>query len=189
MATKKTESKESPSIVEQGTENVGKIRDIIFGANMREYEERFATLDEQLNQEVKRLRDETDKRMNKFEDYVRAELGKLGDKLNTEKKERTEEAKDIGNDISALEGRLLTAIGDVDAQLAHDSKEIRENLREQVKELMDGMRQLQDDLSSAMNKQSGALRDAKVDRAGLSDMFTEMAMRLNGDLELPSGKD
>lgn len=187
MASKKTD--ESPSMLEQGTENVGKIRDIIFGANMREYDERFARLDEQLNKEVKRLRDETDTRMDKFEDYVRDELGKLSDKLTAEKKERQEEEKGIGNDMSALEDRLTTAIGDVDAQLAHDAQEIRENLREQAKELMNSMRQLQDDLSTALDKQSGVLRDAKVDRAALSDMFTEMAMRLNGELELPPVKD
>lgn len=175
MTTKKSEEK--TSIIEQGTENVGKIRDIIFGANMREYDERFATLDEQLNKEVKRLREETDKRMNKFEDFVKSELSKLADKLSTEKKERTEEDKSIGNDMVALEDRVTTAIGEVDAQLGHEAQEIRESLRAQVKELMDNL-----------NKQSGSLRDSKVDRAGLADMFTELSMRLTGDLELPTSQ-
>lgn len=174
---------------EQSAENVNKIRDIIFGANMREYEERFNQLDEELGNQIKRLRDDTDKRMDKFEDYVKSELSKLGEKLTTEKRERIDEEKSIGNDMSSLENRLTQAIGDVDAQLAHDAQEIRDNLRSQVKELMDSMRQLQDELSENLNKQSGALRDAKVDRAGLSDMFTELAMRLNGDLELPKGQD
>lgn len=186
MATSKTEN--SKGMVEQSTENVGKIRDIIFGANMREYEERFATLDEQLNKEVKRLRDETDKRMDKFEDFVKSELSKLADKLSLEKKERLEEEKSIGNDMVSLEDRMTTAVGDVDAQLGHEAQEIRESLRAQVKELMDSMRQLQDELSDNLNKQSGSLRDSKVDRAGLADMFTELSMRLTGDLELPTSQ-
>ena len=186
MRTKKTEDKRG--IIKQSTENFGKIREIIFGANMREYEERFATLDEQLNKEVKRLREETDKRMDKFEDFVKSELTKLGDKLSTEKKERIEEEKSIGNDMVSLEDRMTTAIGEVDAQLGHEAQEIRESLRTQVKELMDSMRQLQDELSDNLNKQSGNLRDSKVDRAGLADMFTELSMRLTGDLELPISK-
>lgn len=188
MSNKNTDKPQANS-ADQSAENVNKIRDIIFGANMREYEDRFNQLDKELSQQIKRLRDDTDKRMDKFEDYVKSELGKLGEKLSTEKRERLDEEKSIGSDLSSLENRLTQAIGDVDSQLAHDAQEIRDNLRSQVKELMDSMRQLQDELSESMNKQSGALRDTKVDRAGLSDMFTELAMRLNGDLELPSGQD
>jgi gas vesicle protein len=152
---------------------------------MREYEDRFETIEKNLEAQVNRLRADYDSRMDKFEEYVKDELKKLGEKITQEKKERVEEEKAIGNDMSALEDRLTSSIGDVDAQIAHDTQEIRESLRDQVKELMNSIRQLQDDLSKDMDAQSGALKDAKVDREALADMLTEMSMRLKGELQLP----
>ncbi len=181
MTEKKADKTVASSALEQGVESVGKIRDIIFGANMREYEARFNTLDEQLGKEAKRLRVEIDQRMDKLEDFVKAELSRLGEQLLAEKRERREEEKSIGNDMSTLEDRLSTAIGDVDAQLGHAAQEMRDSLDGQLKELMDGMRKFQDELSSDLHKQSGALRDTKVDKVGLADMLNELALRLTGD--------
>jgi hypothetical protein len=75
--------------------NVDKIRDILFGSNMREYEKRFARLEERLTKSSDALRDDLKKRFDTLESYVREEIESLGQRLKNEKSERTEALKEL----------------------------------------------------------------------------------------------
>src|SRR6516165_2538276 len=75
--------------------NVDKIRDILFGANMREYEKRFARLEERLTKSSEALRDDLKKRFEALESYVKDELESLGSRLKAEKAERSENLKEL----------------------------------------------------------------------------------------------
>src|SRR6516165_11902893 len=74
--------------------NVDKIRDILFGANMREYEKRFARLEERLTKSSDALRDDLKKRFDTLESYVREEMDSNNQRLKLEKTERTESLKE-----------------------------------------------------------------------------------------------
>src|SRR6266852_7408549 len=75
--------------------NVDKIRDILFGSNMREYEKRFARLEERLKKSSEALREDLKKRFDSLETYVREEMESLGQRLKTEKSERAESLKEL----------------------------------------------------------------------------------------------
>src|SRR5271169_4219003 len=75
--------------------NVDKIRDILFGSNMREYEKRFARLEEKLTKSSEALREDLKKRFDSLESYVREEMESLGQRLKTEKSERGEALKEL----------------------------------------------------------------------------------------------
>src|SRR6516165_11426379 len=75
--------------------NVEKIRDILFGNNMREYEKRFARLEERLTKSSEALREDLKKRFDSLETYVREEMESLGGRLKTEKSERTDSLKEL----------------------------------------------------------------------------------------------
>lgn len=51
-------------------ENVDKIRDILFGEEMRVYERRFTELDQRLIREQQKLKDELNSRITKFEGFM-----------------------------------------------------------------------------------------------------------------------
>jgi hypothetical protein len=57
--------------------NVDKIRDILFDTNMREYEKRFARLEERLAKSSGALREDLKKRFDSLESYVREEMESL----------------------------------------------------------------------------------------------------------------
>jgi hypothetical protein len=50
--------------------NVDKIRDIIFGSQMRDYEKRLSRLDERLTADALALREDTKKRIDTLEAFV-----------------------------------------------------------------------------------------------------------------------
>src|ERR1700735_5916501 len=61
--------------------NVDKIRDILFGSQMRDYDKRFGRLEERLIKDAESLRDEMKKRFEALEGFVQKEIESLGPRL------------------------------------------------------------------------------------------------------------
>src|SRR5688572_16789966 len=74
--------------VEPDMGNIDKIRDILFGGQMRDYDRRFSRVEEQLVKESLELREDTRKRFEALEAFVKAELAALTDRLQAEQRTR-----------------------------------------------------------------------------------------------------
>src|SRR5580692_5699832 len=83
--------------------NIDKIRDILFGSNMRDYEQRFARLEEALKKESSDLRDTTRRHLESLEAFVHKELAALEVRLNAERDQRSEAASSILKKIGEME--------------------------------------------------------------------------------------
>src|SRR5215831_10688728 len=77
----KTDSTEAGE-TQEGT-NVNKIRDILFGSQMRDYERRFAGLEDRLAKAIDSLREEIKRQMDSLEVFTREEVESLGQRLKT----------------------------------------------------------------------------------------------------------
>src|SRR6266511_3077010 len=114
---RRTESREAlrPRLVgaESSPGNVDKIRDILFGTQMRDYEARFARLEETLLKEATDLKDSTRKRFDALESYLRRELESLESRLKTEREERAETLRQLSGDVRSLSDSLSRKIAEV----------------------------------------------------------------------------
>ena len=63
---------------------VDRIRDILFGSQMRDYDSRFQRLDERLTREAADARADTQKRLEALENFIKGALESLTNRLNTE---------------------------------------------------------------------------------------------------------
>src|SRR6202161_713816 len=61
--------------------NVDKIRDILFGSQMRDYDKRFVRLEERLAKAADALRDDLKKRFDSLESFVQQEVESLHQRL------------------------------------------------------------------------------------------------------------
>src|SRR5579862_5946761 len=115
--------------------NVDKIRDILFGSQMRDYDKRFGRLEERLAKAADALRDDLKKRFDSLESFVQQEVESLQQRLKTEKSERadafkelTRETRDssktIENRLSQLDERLAAAQGDLRSRILDQSKNL-----------------------------------------------------------------
>ena len=165
--------------------NVDKIRDILFGSQMRDYEKRFVRLEERLAKASDALRDDLKKRFDGLESFVRQEMEALNHRLNKEKAERgealheltresRENGKNLEHKLSALEEHLAGAQGD-----------LRTRILEQSKSLDAEIRKTQSELEAALEREASTLRHEKTDREALGDLFSELGLRLRGELQLP----
>src|SRR6202043_4280464 len=75
--------------------NVDKIRDILFGSQMRDYEKRFVRLEETVTKAIETLREDMTKRLDPLGNYIKEETDSLGQRIKTEKSERAEGLKEL----------------------------------------------------------------------------------------------
>ena len=168
--------------------NIDKIRDILFGAQSREFEKRMARLDERMNKETAGLKEDLRKRFESLEIYVKAEVDALSERLRSEQADRLESLKEVAHDLKETGRGLERRLGQLDDQATKSQREIRQQILEQSKSLSDEIRQKYELVSAALEQQVGELRTDKTDRNALADLFTELAIRLNNDFKLP-GQD
>ena len=154
--------------------SIDKVRDILFGNQVREFERRFARLEERIIQETLDLKEDVRNRVEALERYTKKEMESLADHLKADHDDRVESDAALGRRISAL-----------DEQFAKSQRELRQQILEQNQRLTDDIRKKMDEVLAALAHEAQTLRSDKTDRATLAALLTEMAMRLTNDFPLP----
>jgi hypothetical protein len=170
---------------EQEGANVDKIRDILFGSQMRDYEKRFARLEENVNKAVETLREDVAKRFDTLSGYVQQETESLSQRIKTEKGERADGLKELTRELKDAAKVLEKKLSQIEEQFADGQSELRSKILEHSKAVMNEIEKLRREAATALDREVGTLREEKTDRAALSDLFTEVALRLRNDFELP----
>lgn len=171
-----------------GGGNIDKIRDILFGVQMRDYEKRFARLEERLIKESTDLRDETRKRFDALELYIKQEFESLTDHLTAEQNARGEAVEALSQGIKDTTRAFEKKASQMDEQSAKSQRELRQQILDQSKSLNDDIRQKYEELTAALQREAADLRTDKTDRSALAALFTEVAMRLNNDFKIPGAE-
>jgi len=112
-----------------GGANLDKVREILFGGQMREVERRLARLEERLLKETQDLKEDVKQRLGALETFARQEAVSLADQLKGERAERLESAGTLERRHTAL-----------DEQLSKGQRELRQQILEQHQRLSDDMR-------------------------------------------------
>jgi DNA repair exonuclease SbcCD ATPase subunit len=169
--------------------NVDKIRDILFGSQMRDYDTRFARLEETLLKESSDLRETTRKRLDALEGYIKKELESLSARLKSEREERSTSFKQLSKDLKDLGEDLSQRIGELQDHSSEAQAELRKEILEQSKNLADEIYSKEQEITSLLERRFQELRNDKTDRSTLASLLTEVALRLNNEFRIPSTDD
>lgn len=169
-----------------GGGNLEKIRDILFGAQVHDFEKRFARLEERLMKETSDARAETKKRFESLESFIKKEIESLGDRLKAEHEERSEAGKEISRELRDTARNLDKRIAQLDELTTKNQRELRQQVLDQSKALTEEIRLRNRETTTALTKEITDLRTAKTDRAALAGMLTDLAVRLTNDLKAPA---
>jgi hypothetical protein len=165
--------------------NVDQIRDILFGGQMRDYDRRFDEQEERSKREADRARAEFIKRFEAIEQLLKEQADKhVGQlkKLDAELKLNVEAAH---NATEKLGKTLRSELSDIDEKHESGASSLRERLHKLANETADALRSSQDEISGVIDRMGTGLRDEKVARDELAGFFTEMALRLTRQFDLP----
>lgn len=179
-----------PAAVEvAGAANLDKVRDILFGVQMREFERRFARLEDRLVKETNDLKDDVKKRLEALESYARQESEALAAQIKAEQDSRGEAHRDLSRELNETAKAFERRTSTLDDQLAKGQRESRQQLLEQYQRLSDEIRTKMDDVLATLAREAHELRTDKTDRAVLASLLSEMALRLTNGLTIPGAEE
>ena len=173
-----------PDTVADG-ERMDKVRNLLFGSQMRDYDRRFAELAERVRSEGERLREEQDARLARLETFLRTELERLDGRLQQERQERQGAQQEQDDRIESRQRELAARIESLDARLSKEALDLRGELQAQADGQLAELHRSHRELGVALETQGARLHDEKTGRDELAQLFTELGLRLNRELELP----
>ena len=174
---------ESPEV-----SNVDKIREILFGGQMRDYEKRFVRVEERLAKDIEALRQDVKKRLDTLEAFIHEEVEAANQRVSAERAERTAALKELDRGLREAETTSEKMFTQLEESLAKGTADLRMRLLEQSKTLTTEIEEKHRALSALLDRDVRTLQEDKTDRAALADLFTELALRLKKDFALPEGK-
>ncbi len=178
----------NPQTRPEETEEAGKvdrIRDILFGTQMRDYDGRFQRLDERLAHEAAEARGEVQKRIEGLENFLKAEVQSLTNRLNVEQSDRGSAVAKLANDLAETARALEGKIKNLDEHTARELHNLREQLLEQSKALTSEIKDKHDQMKAGLNHEAEQIRNAMTGRESLAEMLSEVALRLKNEFRVP----
>jgi hypothetical protein len=172
-----------------GGGSIDKVRDLLFGSQLRELDRRFARLEERLVKETSQLREDMKIRLETLEIYARNEIDSLAEQMKAEHQDRVDAHGNLGRELTETAKSLERRTTTLDEQSSKGQRELRQQMLEQHQRLSDDVRRRTDDLLATLTREAQALRADKTDRTALAALLNEMAMRLTDELRVPGVED
>ena len=175
-------NQEEPA-ADETPENLDKVRDILFGGQMRAVDQRLASLESRFQRELKGIRNDTEKRIAELEAFFKKEIGSHTEKLQAERSKRTDDLKVLGGEVKDGFKSLDKRLGKLDETSSKADAELRTAILEHSKMVTEQLKQASDAFSSELQQAVLELRAEKLDTATLIQLFSDMALHLTEDLQ------
>jgi hypothetical protein len=172
-----------------GGASIDKVRDILFGSHLREFERRFARLEERLVKETSDLKEEVKVRLEALETYAKKETESLADQIKAEHDDRIDSHGNVSRELKETAKSLERRTTSLDEQLSKSQRDLRQQMLDQHQRLSEDIRKKMEDVLATLAREAQELRADKADRATIASLLTEMAMRLTDEFHLPGGED
>ena len=172
-----------PPVPEAQPESLDKVRDILFGGQMRAVEGRLQSMEERFREEHDAIRSEFGKQAESLDALIRSEVQMLADRLAAERTRRAEELKSLSAEIKdairALEKRHLKL--EQDGNMADAA--LRDQLLAQSTDAAAELARLGERLGAELDRSHRELRSTKTDSSTLAALLTDVASRLGAPAE------
>ena len=160
---------------------VDKIRDLLFGNQMQDYDRRFVKLEERTLQRLKDIESEAARNLGAFDTNSKKLVESLASQLREEKDSRADSEKEIERTLrehnQALEKRLRATCD----QLSNLERDMADRFTQQTQSLRDEIKRRNEEIQHTIEKMFAELSNVKTDRNLLAGLFVEVAKCLNPD--------
>ena len=164
---------------------VDRIRDILFGSQMRDYDGRFQRLDEHLAREASEMRADVQKRIDALEGFFKGEIESVRNRLGAEHSERAQHVEKLARDLAETARSLDSKINSLGEQSGRELQDLRQQLLTQANALSAEIREKHDHMQAGFSREAEQIRTAMTGREALSEMLSEVALRLKNEFRVP----
>ena len=141
--------KQTAEIIDPGLGELDKVRNILFGRQVKAYEERFAELEKSLNDMITKASNNIGKRLDELE-----------------------------ADFNEREASLKLSLQNADDDLSQGFSDVRNDMDNLTAAMGTDLAQMKGELNSELATVANQLSSDKTDKESLAMMFDEMSMRL-----------
>ena len=167
-------------------ESLDKVRDILFGGQMRAVESRLQGLEERIMREQASMRSDFTKQLADADAAAKREAQALGERIVAERTKRTEELKSLSAEIKEVLRSLEKRHVKLEELTGLADAEIRDQILQQSRAITAEIERLSQRVSADLNREVSSLRNDKTDVSAIVSVFSDMATRLSGDSRPPA---
>ena len=169
---------------------MNQVRDLLFGTQLRDIENRFQRQEAKFQREVNDAREALKVRLDSLENFMRSEAASLVHRINTEaaerdaalkseQRERVEAFNTTAGNIAAAEEAFDRRLAALSGTLDNAEQEIRKLLLSETNILSSKIDEKYEAALKVISETAAQIRQDMVHRSVLSSMFTEMAVKLS----------
>ena len=170
------------------SQNVERIRNILFGSQMRDYDGRFQRVEERFDAQAQELRQDLQK------SGSRPSKPSCGERVNRwltgwrrSRRERSQATERLGRDLGETARHFEEKITKLDGQMAKEVRELRQQVLDQSKALSAEIKDKFDQLKAGLEHEAKEIRNAMTGREALAEMLSEISLRLKNEFKVPGG--
>jgi chromosome segregation ATPase len=167
---------------------VDKIRDLLFGNQMQDYDRRFAKLEMRFLQQFQEIEAETARNLGAFESNAKKQVDSLVSQLREEKDQRADADKENERALREQNQALEKRIRSLSDQLSQLDRDMSDRLTRETQSLREEIKQKHTDVRQTIEAMFAELSNVKTDRTLLASLFVEVAKCLDQDLGSKSAK-
>jgi uncharacterized protein involved in exopolysaccharide biosynthesis len=170
---------------EEQPESLDKVRDILFGGQMRAVDARLAALEERFQRDLEAVRSDAEKRISGLESSVTRDLRAQAEEIKIERAKRGDELGQLASELRAGIRNLEKLLAKLDDAASKADADLRTAILEHSKTVTADLKRLSDETTREIGRLTRELRSEKLDTASLIELFSDMALRLTEDLQTP----
>jgi len=160
---------------------VDKIRELLFGNQMQDYDKRFSVLEDRFQQKLRELEGESSRSLGSVESSLKKQMESIANQVRQEQELRADADKELGKSLREQMQGLEKRISQLSDQLAGLERDFMERVDRESQTLRDEIRRRNEDTRSTIERMFSELSNVKTDRNLLAGLFVEIARCLNQD--------
>lgn len=160
--------------------NIDQIRDIIFGAQLREYDSRIDKIESNLALLQQEMRDRIDQTKTSCLTELRTVVDALDKKIKSLTLNYQNENADIRQTVDLVNKKFSNTIESLDQTIDSQTNSLQINLSETREKIQEEIRSLRGQIFEELERRFSMMTDAKIAKDDLAEILFELGLRIKG---------
>ncbi len=165
--------------------NIDQIRDIIFGAQLRDYDNRFNKLETDISRLQQETRSHVEQLKASFSSELKSAVEAIEKKLKLLSLAVQEETADLSQQIERVNRKFSSTVQSLDEELDKQNNSIREEISQNKNQFQEEIVALRDLVLEELEQHFADLSKTKVSKDDIAETLFALGMRLKGTEVIP----
>jgi DNA anti-recombination protein RmuC len=158
--------------------NIDQIRDVIFGTQLREYDNRFTKLESDMSLLQQEMRSHFEQLKANFSAEMKSAVEVLDKKLKSVSLTSQEDAIDLRQQVDRLNRKFSNSVQSLDETLDTQTTSIRDEVLQTKVKLQEDMTGLRELILEELDRRFSQLRESKVSKDDMAETLFALGMRI-----------